>query len=278
MDFASPPAVVEALEARVAHGVFGYSLATDSLLEAIVGAPRAPVRLAHRERVDRLAAEHRARAQPVLRRVRRAGRGGADGHAGLPAVPRGARPARPAADHGAGRAQSTGAGNCRSRAWKRPSRPTRGRCCSATRTTRSGASGAATRSRRVLDFCRRHDLRPRQRRDPLRPHPRRPGARAHGARLSGRRGPHRHAHVAEQDVQPARPQLRLRRSSPTRRCGGGSCARAKGSCRSRAASPSPPPRPRTPAAASGTPGCWTTCAATATPSRRSSPRSSRACA
>ncbi len=36
MDFASPPQVVEALEARAAHGVFGYSLATDSLIEAIV--------------------------------------------------------------------------------------------------------------------------------------------------------------------------------------------------------------------------------------------------
>jgi cysteine-S-conjugate beta-lyase len=36
MDFASPPQVVEALQARVAHGVFGYSLATDSLIEAIV--------------------------------------------------------------------------------------------------------------------------------------------------------------------------------------------------------------------------------------------------
>jgi cysteine-S-conjugate beta-lyase len=36
MDFASPPQVVEALEARAAHGVFGYSLATDSLIAAIV--------------------------------------------------------------------------------------------------------------------------------------------------------------------------------------------------------------------------------------------------
>ena len=36
MDFASPPQVVEALEARVAHGVFGYALAPDSLTEAIV--------------------------------------------------------------------------------------------------------------------------------------------------------------------------------------------------------------------------------------------------
>jgi cystathionine beta-lyase len=35
MDFASPPAVVEALEARVAHGVFGYALTTCPLVEAI---------------------------------------------------------------------------------------------------------------------------------------------------------------------------------------------------------------------------------------------------
>jgi cystathionine beta-lyase len=36
MDFASPPPVVEALEARAAHGVLGYSLVPDSLVEAIV--------------------------------------------------------------------------------------------------------------------------------------------------------------------------------------------------------------------------------------------------
>jgi cystathionine beta-lyase len=36
MDFASPPQVVEALEARCAHGVLGYSVVPDSLVEAIV--------------------------------------------------------------------------------------------------------------------------------------------------------------------------------------------------------------------------------------------------
>ncbi len=35
MDFASPPPVVEALEERAAHGVFGYALTTCSLVEAI---------------------------------------------------------------------------------------------------------------------------------------------------------------------------------------------------------------------------------------------------
>jgi cystathionine beta-lyase len=35
MDFASPPPVVEALETRAAHGVFGYALTTCSLVEAI---------------------------------------------------------------------------------------------------------------------------------------------------------------------------------------------------------------------------------------------------
>ena len=35
MDFASPPAVVAALERRAAHGVYGYSLAPDSLVEAV---------------------------------------------------------------------------------------------------------------------------------------------------------------------------------------------------------------------------------------------------
>ncbi|MFA4964703.1 MAG: PatB family C-S lyase [Thermoleophilia bacterium] len=37
MDFASPPAVVEALRLRAAHGVYGYSLVPDSLVAAIVG-------------------------------------------------------------------------------------------------------------------------------------------------------------------------------------------------------------------------------------------------
>ena len=35
MDFASPPAVVEALRARAGHGVYGYSLVPDSLVDAI---------------------------------------------------------------------------------------------------------------------------------------------------------------------------------------------------------------------------------------------------
>jgi len=35
MDFASPPQVVEALEERAAHGVFGYALTTCTLVEAI---------------------------------------------------------------------------------------------------------------------------------------------------------------------------------------------------------------------------------------------------
>lgn len=35
MDFASPPPVVEALEARATHGVFGYALTGDSLVEAV---------------------------------------------------------------------------------------------------------------------------------------------------------------------------------------------------------------------------------------------------
>ncbi|WP_136255481.1 MalY/PatB family protein [Onishia niordana] len=35
MDFRSPPAVIDALEARVAHGVFGYGVVPDSLREAL---------------------------------------------------------------------------------------------------------------------------------------------------------------------------------------------------------------------------------------------------
>lgn len=37
MDFAAPPAVVEALQRRVAHGVFGYAEPTAALTEAVLG-------------------------------------------------------------------------------------------------------------------------------------------------------------------------------------------------------------------------------------------------
>jgi cystathionine beta-lyase len=37
MDFASPPEVIEALRRRVEHGVFGYTVMTDSYREALVG-------------------------------------------------------------------------------------------------------------------------------------------------------------------------------------------------------------------------------------------------
>ncbi len=37
MDFRSPPAVVHALQGRVAHGVFGYTLAPKELYDAIIG-------------------------------------------------------------------------------------------------------------------------------------------------------------------------------------------------------------------------------------------------
>ena len=66
MDFASPPPVVEALEARAAHGVLGYSLVPDSLVEAIVAhlERRYGWRIEHE--LDRLAAERRPRAEPGL--------------------------------------------------------------------------------------------------------------------------------------------------------------------------------------------------------------------
>ena len=65
--------------------------------------PREPLRLAHRRRVDRVAAERRAGTQPGLRRVRRARRGRSDRHACVPAVSRCARRARPKAGHRTGR-------------------------------------------------------------------------------------------------------------------------------------------------------------------------------
>ena len=38
MDFASPPAVVDALRRRVEHGIFGYARPVASTVEAVVGA------------------------------------------------------------------------------------------------------------------------------------------------------------------------------------------------------------------------------------------------
>ena len=37
MDFAAPPAVIEALQLRAAHGVFGYNQPTASQVDAVVG-------------------------------------------------------------------------------------------------------------------------------------------------------------------------------------------------------------------------------------------------
>ncbi|MEY8744005.1 aminotransferase class I/II-fold pyridoxal phosphate-dependent enzyme [Bacillales bacterium AN1005] len=37
MDFAAPPSVIQALQSRVEHGVFGYTVRTDSYHEAVIG-------------------------------------------------------------------------------------------------------------------------------------------------------------------------------------------------------------------------------------------------
>src|SRR5580698_997694 len=41
MDFRSPPAVLEALQRRVAHGIFGYARPVKSTVDAVVGAMEA---------------------------------------------------------------------------------------------------------------------------------------------------------------------------------------------------------------------------------------------
>jgi cystathionine beta-lyase len=46
MDFAAPPAIIAALEKRIAHGCFGYAQEWPSLYEAVLGQPAARVRLA----------------------------------------------------------------------------------------------------------------------------------------------------------------------------------------------------------------------------------------
>ena len=158
MDFASPPPVVEALEARVAHGVFGYSLAPDSLIEAIV---------AHLERRYgwRIESEWIVWLPGVVPGLNLACEAfAAPGEAvltvtpGLPAVPRGARAARPAAGHRAGRARRRALGAAARRRWKRRSRRTRACFLFCHPHNPLGRVWRRDEVEAVLDFCRRHDL------------------------------------------------------------------------------------------------------------------------
>ena len=157
MDFASPPPVVEALEDRAAHGVFGYALTTCSLLEAII---------AHFEqRYDWHVEEDWIVWLPsVVPGLNLA----CDAFAGpgeavmtvTPVYPPFLR--RPAIEAGASSrcrpSSGTGAGSCRWTVWRRQSR----------RDTRVllfchphnplGRVWRRDEVEAVLDFCRRHDL------------------------------------------------------------------------------------------------------------------------
>ena len=88
---------------------------------------------------------------------------------------------------------------------------------------------------------------------------RRPPARADRLARAGDRAAHDHADGAEQDLQPARAQVRGRRSSPTPRCASGSWPRAADLVRARSTCSATPPR--SPPTATATPG-WTRCCAT----------------
>ena len=131
--------------------------------------------------------------------------------AGLPAVPRGAARARPAPDHGAGDPRGRALASCRSTRWRRRSRRTPACCSSATRTTRSGVCGTRMRWRRsstsaaATTSC---SARTRSTATSSSTTCRHVPAATLGAEAAGRHG---HAHVAEQDLQPAGSQLRLRR-------------------------------------------------------------------
>ena len=111
-------------------------------------------------------------------------------------------------------ARRTGATRSTSTRSARPSASGRASSSCATRTTRSAACGRGrTRAHgRDLPRAEPHD---RLRRDPLRP--RLPGTPARADRLarSGDRAAHDHAHGAEQDLQPPRPQV-LDRDHPER--------------------------------------------------------------
>ena len=278
MDFASPPAVVAALR--------GARRPRRVRLRARAGLARrrrarAPRRRATAGRIEpelaRLAPERGAGAQPRLPRLRRPGRGGDDGHAGLPAVPRRRRPTRAAGSSPCRRPSPGGR-------WQLPLEAMEAAVTPDTRVflfchphNPLGRVWSADEVAAVVDFCRRHDLVLCSDEihcdlvlDDVAHVPAARGRRR-------RRRPRRHAHGAEQDLQPAGPQLRLR---GRRRPGAAAALRAAGrraASRCPAASPSPPPRPPTARAAPGWTSCSPTCAATATCSSASSPRSCRAC-
>ncbi len=54
MDFRTAPAIIEALQKRVAHGIFGYTLYTGLLLRGHHQLVCPPPPLEHRERLDTL--------------------------------------------------------------------------------------------------------------------------------------------------------------------------------------------------------------------------------
>ena len=231
----SPPAVVDALRRRAAHGVYGYALAPDSLKEAIV---------------ERCAARYGWQVQrewivflpgvvPGLTLGAMAF--AAPGEAVLTIVP--AYPPFLEVPPARGRELITV-----------PAAPAEGRW----ELPLEAMEAAVTAGTRVLLFCHPHNplgtgvargrggggagvLPPpppgaRVRRDPLRPRARRPGPRARRLAAGGRRA-HRDAHVPQQDLQPARPRLRLGRGAGRRRCASASRRRPTATCRCPAASP-----------------------------------------
>ena len=54
MDFQTAPCIIEALQKRVAHGIFGYTLVPDSYYEAIISWFSPPPPVEDRERLDSL--------------------------------------------------------------------------------------------------------------------------------------------------------------------------------------------------------------------------------
>ena len=83
MDFKAPEAVIQALQDRVAHGVFGYAREAKELQAVIVDADADPLRLESRAGGGRFSSRSDHRVQPGLPCICQARRGSADPDTGV---------------------------------------------------------------------------------------------------------------------------------------------------------------------------------------------------
>ena len=276
MDFVSPPAVVRAIERHAAHGVYGYSVAPESLVESIVDY------LADRYgwRIDPSWLVFLPGVVPALNLVCRAYAGPGDAVMTVTPVYPPFLEAPPFQDR---RLQAVPAVLEGGR-WRLPLEAMEAAVTPryqgvpvlpSAQSFRAGLGTGRDRGRRRL----LPPARPRAvlGRDPLRPAAR-PGASPPGGRTRRRRArDDHHADGAQQDVQPARLQLRFRGGRRSRGFVVASSARPGACSRCPSDSGSWRPRRRTVSGRRGWTSCWPTCGGTPSGWSASWPTSCRRC-